>query len=65
METLARLYQLNAPSVIGNTDIHVVEAATPVARWTREQISDSDIAYLQSLPDIEQVLKPKKPFILH
>jgi predicted phosphodiesterase len=57
-ETLARLSQLNAPSVIGNTDIHVVEAATPVARWTREQISDGDIAYLQSLPLTYRITPP-------
>jgi hypothetical protein len=45
-ETLARLYQLNTPSVIGNADIHVVEAATPVTQWTREQISAGGVAYL-------------------
>jgi hypothetical protein len=57
-ETLARLSQLNAPSVIGNTDIHVVEAVTPVARWICEQISDSNRAYLQSLPLTYRITPP-------
>ena len=59
-ETLARVRELNVPTIFGNTDREVVEADAdnPIGWWTREQIGDTGTAYLDTLPFSHRVTPP-------
>jgi protein phosphatase len=57
-ESIRRIRSLNARSVVGNTDLEVLENNDIVARWTRQQISSDDIAYLEQLPITERITPP-------
>jgi len=61
-ETLARLRELEIPSIFGNIDRDVVEgrAASPLVSWTREQIGERGIAYLEALPFSYHVTPPQQ-----
>ena len=61
-QTLARLRELDVPTIFGNTDRGVVEGRShsPLVTWTREQIGEAGIAYLESLPFSHHITPPQQ-----
>lgn len=57
-ETLALVQRLDAPTLVGNTDLEVVEGAGPAALWARQQVGEAGIAYLRTLPAQHRVTPP-------
>ena len=61
-EALARLRDLGAPTVHGNTDRELVRQRMgepdPLVGWTRERIGDEGMAYLAALPFEHRVTPP-------
>lgn len=57
-EALALTRQLDAPVLVGNTDLEAVEGTAPVAQWTRGQIGQAGVAYLRALPTKHHVTPP-------
>jgi protein phosphatase len=51
-EVLACVRDLRVPTLYCNTDIEVVKAdpSHPVGWWTRQQLTEDDLAYLKHLP---------------
>jgi protein phosphatase len=49
-ETLALCRDLNAPAILGNTDVHVFERAERGTRWTADRLSPSDLGWLAARP---------------
>ena len=60
VETLRRIRELDVPTICGNTDHNVVDGSStfPIARWTREQIGEEDVAYLKALPLAHRIPPP-------
>jgi predicted phosphodiesterase len=61
-KTLARLRELDVPTIFGNIDREVVEGRphSPLISWTREQIGEAGIAYLEALPFSHHVTPPQQ-----
>lgn len=57
-EVMAVVRQLDAPTVIGNTDKEVLTGTDIVAKWTRERIGEEGVRYLQALPLGRRVTPP-------
>src|SRR5690348_5245220 len=59
-EALARVRELDVPTIFGNGDRAVVDAhpSNLIACWTRQQIGESGVAYLASLPFSYRVTSP-------
>lgn len=49
-ETLALCRDLEAPAVLGNTDVHVYERAERGTRWTAAQLGEDDHDWLRARP---------------
>jgi protein phosphatase len=54
-ETMVRIHALDLPSVLGNTDVEVLQASDPVSVWTRQQLTPKDVAYLHNLPLLKRI----------
>lgn len=57
-ESITTIRSVQARSVIGNTDLEVVTNNDIVGQWTRGQLDNDDIAYLENLPVIEHICPP-------
>lgn len=59
-ETLQCIRELDVPTIFGNADRDVVDAASSfsIARWTREQIGEEGVAYLKALPLAHRITSP-------
>lgn len=60
VETLQRIRDLRAPTILGNADREVTktQSSLPIARWTREQIGEEGVAYLRELPLAHRITPP-------
>jgi predicted phosphodiesterase len=60
-ETLQCIYELNVPTIFGNTERDVIEArpGSSIAWWTRKQIGEAGVAYLDALPFAYRISPPQ------
>lgn len=57
-ETLDWVQALDAPAIIGNNDLEVINGTDPAASWARQRLDKLRIAYLRALPLTYQVTPP-------
>lgn len=57
-EALALIRSTNAHSVIGNTDVYVLDMDDAVPAWVRQQLRADDLVFLRSLPLQQRITPP-------